>query len=39
MGHNKYTITIALDMRKAFDTVNIHKLINKLTYINLYLTS
>ena len=30
----KHTVAVALDMSKAFDTVNIHKLIHKLTLTN-----
>ena len=29
------TITVALDMSKAFDTINIHKIIRKLLHINI----
>ena len=29
------TVAVALDMSKAFDTVNIHKLIHKLTLTNI----
>ena len=35
MAHPARTITVALDMNKAFDTINIHTLIRKLLQTNI----